>query len=145
MADFKSILTEPTSNTGSGVLAKLWRKILIDNGYIAALGNLTDRYQKDQEQAGLTTPSLKKKNKSTIIANVTAKEMTMKTFVDLIFRFLRARSLTISVKVTFHNGKDSVHSVTMGYQDLGFKSDIEKDMKELQESKKEVKTDGEKS
>ena len=106
MADFKSILTEPTSNTGSGVLAKLWRKILIDNGYIAALGNLTDRYQKDQEQAGLTTPSLKKKNKSTIIANVTAKEMTMKTFVDLIFRFLRARSLTISVKVTFHNGKD---------------------------------------
>ena len=103
MADFKPILTEPTSNTGSGVLAKLWRK--------------------------------------TLIANVTASEMTMKTFVDLVFRFLRARSLTISIKVTFHNGKESVHSVSVAYQEMTKTGDIESDMKDLQ---KEVKKDGDK-
>ena len=141
MADFKPILTEPTSNTGSGVLAKLWRKILIDNGYLPALGVLMDRYLKVQDQEVGSIPGVKKKNKSTLIANVTASEMTMKTFVDLVFRFLRARSLTISIKVTFHNGKESVHSVSVAYQEMTKTSDIESDMKDLQ---KEVKKDGNK-
>jgi len=141
MADFKPILTEPTSNTGSGVLAKLWRKILIDNGYLPALGVLMDRYLKVQDQEVGSIPGVKKKNKSTLIANVTASEMTMKTFVDLVFRFLRARSLTISIKVTFHNGKESVHSVSVAYQEMTKTGDIESDMKDLQ---KEVKKDGDK-
>lgn len=141
MADFKPILTEPTSNTGSGVLAKLWRKILIDNGYLPALGVLMDRYLKVQDQEVGSIPGVKKKNKSTLIANVTASEMTMKTFVDLVFRFLRARSLTISIKVTFHNGKESVHSVSVAYQEMTKTGDIESDMKDLQ---KEVKKDGNK-
>lgn len=100
-----------------------------------------DRYLKVQDQEVGSIPGVKKKNKSTLIANVTASEMTMKTFVDLVFRFLRARSLTISIKVTFHNGKESVHSVSVAYQEMTKTGDIESDMKDLQ---KEVKKDGNK-
>lgn len=122
MADYK--LDKPVSKNESGILAKLWRKILIDNNFLPALDLLVKRYiERNDILAGRVT-NFKKKNKSTITTNITAPEMTFKTFLDLVFNLLRAKRLDISIKVTFHSGKETVHSVSIT------NDEVDKELKE---------------
>lgn len=139
VSEYEEKLSEPTSKTESGVLAKLWRSILRDNGYIPALGPLVDRYLQSQEEMTKRIPSLKKKNKSTLVTNITSAEMTVKTFLDLIFNLLRVKRLDISIKLTFHNGKETIHSTSVKYGTMVTHRDIEDDLEDL---KKEKSTNG---
>lgn len=137
ISEYEEKLSEPTSKTESGVLAKLWRSILRENGYAPALGPLVERYLTSQEEMTKRIPSLKKKNKSTLVSNITSTEMTIKTFLDLVFNLLRVRKLDISVKLTFHNGKETVHSVSVKYGTMVTHRDIEDDLEELKKEKKD--------
>lgn len=111
MQDFD--LNKPPNKNESGVLALLWRKILKENNFMPALGMLVNRYMREQDQAALKQPTLKKKNRATLITNITAPEMTIKTFFDLVFRFIKAKKITITVKVTYNNDDTSVHSISV--------------------------------
>ena len=44
---------------------------------------------------------------------MTSPEMTFKVFVDLIFFFLGAKKMSISIKLTYPNGEESVHSINV--------------------------------
>lgn len=106
-------INKPPNKNESGVLAALWRKILIENNFMPALGMLVSRYLKDQEAKEGRVKNLRKKNRSTVVNNIAATEMTFKTFLDLIFNLLKVKRCDISIKLTYHNGNTSTHSVSV--------------------------------
>lgn len=110
MSDIK--FNKPISKNESGVLAALWRAVLRDNGFIPALDLLVQRYV-DRGNKASEQSSVKLKNKSTLISNITAGEMTFKTFLDLIFNFLHVRKITFTVKLTFANGNETLHTINV--------------------------------
>lgn len=101
----------PISQNESGVLAQIWRKILLENNYDKALDVLVQRYVDRADRAKEKDATLKMKNKSTLITNITAPEMTFKTFLDLLFNLLTVRSVTMTVKLTFHNGSERLTTI----------------------------------
>lgn len=103
--------TDPISHNESGVLAQLWRNILRENGYEKALDLLVQRYVDRANRAKEKDKNLKLKNKSTLTTNITAPEMTFKTFLDLLFNLLRVRTVTMTVKLTFHNGSERLSTI----------------------------------
>lgn len=110
MSDLK--FDKQISNNESGVLAKLWRKILIENNLENALPLLINMYIKNNDETDGRSLTVKKKNKSTLTSNITATDMTFKTFLDLVFRLLKVTKIDISVKLTFSNGRETTHSVS---------------------------------
>lgn len=103
---------KPVSSNEPGVLARLWRKIITENNLKHNLNMLIDRYL-ETTAINQRVKNLKRKNRSTLIDNITASEMSIKTFLYLIFRVLRAKKLEISIKVTFPNDKESIHGVSI--------------------------------
>ena len=109
MADI-DISKKPVATNESGALAKLWRLVLVENNLVPQLTYLINKYvskTKYLETNGLKAQKLK--TKSTITADVTSRTMTMKTFLYLLFNFLNAKEVEISVKVTFPSGVTSTH------------------------------------
>lgn len=108
------VFEEKVSNTESGVLACLWRKILTERKIIPSLGLLIDRYLQDQQlNEENSSNNIKKKNRSTLISNITAKEMTIKTFLDLIINLIKVKKLVIHIEITTIGGETSVHSLSV--------------------------------
>lgn len=108
------VFKDEVSNTESGVLAKIWRKILIERRITPSLGLLIDRYLQDQHlNEDNLAKNVKKKNRSTLISNITAKEMTIKTFLDLLRNLLKVKRLVIHIEITTAGGETSVHSLSV--------------------------------
>lgn len=108
------VFEDEVSNTESGVLAKIWRKILIERRITPSLGLLIDRYLQDQHlNEDNLAKNVKKKNRSTLISNITAKEMTIKTFLDLLRNLLKVKRLVIHIEITTAGGETSVHSLSV--------------------------------
>jgi hypothetical protein len=114
----KTEITGPVSRNEGGVLAALWRKVLAENNYMQILDYLIDRYVSKNDEFNGRVSKIKKKAKSTLISNVTTGDMTIKTFFDLVFNFLKVKKMTISIKLTFPNNAESVHSVTISGNDI---------------------------
>lgn len=108
-------LDKPHSQNEAGVLTMLWRRILKDNRLTppSRLNPFIDRYLETNDPTEGRVANLKKKNKATIIKNITAPEMTFKTFLDLVFNFLGVVKIDLSIKIHFPNGDNSVHTVTV--------------------------------
>lgn len=106
-------INKPPNKNESGVLTVLWRKILVENNLMPAMGLFVDRYLKKYDSTGSRVSNAKKKNRSTLITNISAPEMSFKCFIDLLFNFLRCKRLDISIKITHENGKTSIHSVSV--------------------------------
>lgn len=113
MSDIK--FNKPVSKNESGVLSAIWRNILKENNLIPALDLLVQRYV-DRGNRAKELKDIKLKNKSTLTANITAPEMTFKTFLDLLFNFLHVKKITFSVKLTFQNGSETVHTINVDKQ-----------------------------
>lgn len=109
---------DPPKKTESGVLAMIIRDIFVKNGFWEYFDVLVDRYVSENDVAAGRVKTIKRKTKSTIQANITATEMTFKTFIDILFNFLKVRSMSISVKLTFNSGKESLHTVIVGNSDI---------------------------
>lgn len=117
MADFN--FDNQVSNNEGGILAAMWRKILKERNFIPALPVLIDRYQKAQDaKESAIGRNIKKKNRSTLITNLNAQEMTFKVFYDLLVNLLRVKKIVLHVEIETINSVSSVHSLTvMGYTD----------------------------
>jgi len=111
MADVK--ITQPIATKESGVLAGLWRNILRDNNYIPALDYLVTKYVAKTDKMNGRVQNVKRKTKSSIIKNITDSEMSIKTFIDLLFNFLNVKKIDISIKLTFPNGNETIHSIAV--------------------------------
>jgi hypothetical protein len=124
--------TKPT-NTPQGALAKLWRNIIKENNLQHSLSYLLTRYI--AKNTG-ESKNLKRKTRSTLENDITAKEMTWKKFTHLVFHYLGAVRLDVTIKLTFANGSSSVHSI-------GIKSSANVDNDDIEKSKEAVKEKGE--
>ena len=111
MADVK--ITQPIATKESGILAGLWRNILRDNNYIPALDYLVTKYVAKTDKMNGRVQNIKRKTKSSIIKNITDSEMSIKTFIDLLFNFLNVKKIDISIKLTFPNGNETIHSIAV--------------------------------
>ena len=119
---------DPPAKTSSGVLSLLWRKICLEHKDY--LDVLVDRYVVDNDIAAGRVKNIKRKTKSTIISNVTATEMTFKTFIDLVFNFLKCKKLTISIKLTYQSGRESLHSIVVDGVNIEKVNDAKKAVEE---------------
>ena len=70
---------------------------------------LIDRYI--TRASANSVSAAKRRTKNTLKTNLTSPEMTFKVFVDLIFFYLQARKMSITIKLTYANGDESVHSI----------------------------------
>lgn len=113
MSDIKF---DQVSRSEGGTLAKLWRKVLEENNYLPAIPFLVNRYIRTSNEMSNRVADVKRKTKSTLIANITASDMTFKTFTDLLFNFLKVKRVEIIVKVTLPDDTVRAHSVIVKYE-----------------------------
>lgn len=102
----------PVANTSPGVLSNLWRRFIVDNRLIGHLPRLVDRYL-NKDKTNRDVPVVKKKNRSTMFKNISAREMTIKTFLDLMFNLVGTKKIVITIEVELPTGKTTKHSVTV--------------------------------
>ena len=100
--------TQP-KNTPGGILSILFRKIMSEGGFMNYVNILIDRYI--TRASANSVSAAKRRTKNTLKTNLTSPEMTFKVFVDLIFFYLQARKMSITIKLTYANGDESVHSI----------------------------------
>lgn len=99
-----------SSRKEGAVLVKLWRIIIRDNNYTYAIPRMVTRYiNKNTKHNAMS--SVKMKTKSSLKKDILSSEMTWKTFVSLIFDFLRVKDMVISIKLIHASGDESVHSM----------------------------------
>ena len=122
------LFKDPVSNKDSGVLAKLWRKVILESRLENSLNYLADRYVKRSEPMSSRVATVKRRTKSTVMKNITDGDMTIKTFLDLVFSLLGAKKLTISIKITYPNGTESVHSVPINNNELTEKDFVDEEV-----------------
>lgn len=115
------------SKTESGVLAKLWGKILSETGMDNSLELLVNRYVNKSNSIKVG----KRKTKSSLIKNITATGMSWKTFLDLLFDFIGVLKVDVSVKLYYRTGDTSVHTVTV--ENLATVSELDKDKEDNNE------------
>ena len=106
--------TRPDS-TPQGALARLWRNVIKDNKLEHSLGYLITRYI--ARNGSSNSKNLRRRTRSTIEADITASSMTWKKFTHLIFHYLGASRLDVTIKITFSNGTQSVHTVGLRSSD----------------------------
>lgn len=125
----------PVDNNESGVLSALWRNIVLQLNILPAMDVLISRYCNSSSTNLGNEQSIKKKTKSTLVANITSTGMTFKTFLDLLFNFLRVKKINISVKLTYANGDESFHSINVDQNAVDYEPDEEKESNDQQGNK----------
>lgn len=126
-------LSDINNRTEGSVLATLWRNVLTETNMLPALDYFVDRYVNNSKGMESRVKAVKRKTKSTMMKNVTANDMTWKTFLDLMFNFLKVKRIIISIKLTHAGGNETIHSVTVnnaGDRDTPVKDDTVKNLVE---------------
>lgn len=127
MSDIK--FNKPISKNESGVLAALWRNIIKTNNLAHALDYLVLKYVSRSANKS-SGENIRLKNKSTLLANITSPEMSIKVFFDLLFNYLCVKKVSFTVKLTFINGDESVHTVNVDNSvcEVDVMKDIDKEL-----------------
>lgn len=105
------------SNTPSGALSVLWRKIIKENNLNSIMDFLIRNYIKKMDIKSLENNSIRKKNKATLVSTITSSEMTFKTFIDLLFNLLNVRRVKLTIHLEFPNGNQTEHSILVQNMD----------------------------
>lgn len=113
MAEIK--INNKVAQKENGILARMWKNVVSDLNLHPALDHLVSRYVNKSKVLGSLSnvKDVKRKTKNTLIKNIEASEMTWKTFHDLLFNYLGAKRIDISIKITMPNGSESVHSMSV--------------------------------
>ena len=97
-------LKKNVSGDPGGILAALWRSILIKDKFLPVISYLIDMYAKNNK-------GKKIKNPSTVLKLVTAPSMTWKSFIFLISKILPVKKVTITIELEYLNNKKGVHTI----------------------------------
>lgn len=122
----KIVLPKLTTHVEGSILVNLWHKILRETNYIYALEYMVAKYTAKNKSS---IKAEKRRTKSSIIKNITSDVMTWKTFIDLIFNFLNVKKMTMSLRLEYPNGKETIHSITV--DDKKMKSDLSKELEKV--------------
>jgi len=82
----------------NSILGKLFHRILMELNLINKIEFLINRYIKNANDKDIKIQ--KRKTRSSLINNITANEITWKTFIDLTFNLLRVRKLKVMITLT---------------------------------------------
>lgn len=116
-----SLFKKPVMKQEAGVLARLWRNILRDDKLESNVERLIDKML--AENSKTTSAALRKMTRSSIRNKVTTDKMSMKTFILLVFRMLRAKQLDITITIDYGFGRKGVHSIALGNNSEGLNLD----------------------
>ncbi len=105
------------SSKEGGALTALWRAVLKENNFFYMIDLLVNRYVRKTDTMDGRSTVIKRKTRSSLINNITATEMTFKTFLDLLFNFLAVKKVTITIMLTHANNDESVHSIAINNND----------------------------
>jgi len=121
----KKITDKSSNNKENSVLAKLLHKMLIELNLIKSITYLVDRYVRinkyDKTNVDRTI------TRSTMFNNITADEITWKTFIYILFNLLNIKELVLSIQITRKNNDSEEPVTTMHYVTVTKKSPV-KDM-----------------
>ena len=98
---------KPISTKEGGILAALFRKIVTENNLTPSLDYLIARYV----DTSSSSKNIKRKNRSSLIKYITSDDMSWKTFLSLVFDFLGVVKIQFTVKLTFRNKHESIHTM----------------------------------
>jgi len=115
------------STKEGGVLAALFRKVIIENNLQPAMDYLIQRYV-EKSNSG-KSKNLDRKTKSSLIKYISAEDMSWKTFLSLMFDFVGAVKIDFTIKIKFPNGNESIHTTTVRRNIIERKKE-DKDVKE---------------
>lgn len=107
------IFESPISQKEGGILTRLWRSIVNEGNYRRSLLTLVNEYTQKHIQLKGSVANVKRKTRSSLLADINAREMTFKVILHLVFKLLRAKSVKITFEVTHFHGKVSEHSVVI--------------------------------
>jgi len=108
----KDYFLSPTANTPHGVLAKLWRTIVIDTGNLRNLSARINNYRSQRVGQLVNSKTIENRTDSQLRSEVNKVELTWNSFIFLVFKILNARRITITISITHANGNVSNTSIT---------------------------------
>lgn len=128
-------LPKKTSNKPGGLLAALWLKVIKDTDLTPQrLLLLVSRYLSKQTGNNKTE---NRRAKATILKNITADNMTWTTFTHNIFQFLPVVKLDITMKLTYSDNSESVHSLSVDNVSTDITESSDEDTENKDKKKKE--------
>lgn len=118
------------SSKEGGALTALWRAILKENNFIYAIDVMVNKYVRKTDMLQGRSIHVKRKTRSSLINNITAGEMTFKTFLDLLFNFLAVRKVTITIMLTHANNDESIHTIAINNNDYNLEEEVVNERKD---------------
>ena len=97
-------LKKNVSGDPGGILAALWRSILIKDKFLPVVSYLIDMYAKKNK-------GKKIKNPSTVLKLVAAPSMTWKSFIFLITKILPVKKVIVTIELEYLNNKKGMHTI----------------------------------
>lgn len=105
--------TTQIPQTQHGVLAKLWRNIVTERGINSSMDYLVGRYVEESLHKDANTPTTKRRTKAMLIKDIVAPELSWKKLCHLVFSFLKAVRMDVTIKLTYANGEKSYHNISV--------------------------------
>lgn len=117
------IKSSQSSNVEGAVLSNLWKKVLAETNLVNALDFLITKYV---DQSNHSMKVQKRRTKSSLTKNIYSDDMTWKTFVDLMFNFLKIKRIELVIKLHHPNNDVTMHSITFKPDNNANKDEIDK-------------------
>jgi len=118
MKNIQESIKKNVSGDEGGILAALWRSILINDKFLPVIDFLVKDYARKNK-------GKKAKNPNTILGLVTAPRMTWKSFIFLITKILPVKRFHVTIELEYLSGKKGIHSISIPVVNKENKEDIE--------------------
>ena len=100
-------------NSADGSLAKLFRKIVMEDKLLSRVEPLVNSYAEQTE----TTKAGKSKCKNNLLTHISNNKMSFKIFVMLLQNVFRVKKIDINITIFYGKGKVTNHSETLTLSD----------------------------
>lgn len=107
----KTLNKRITSTKENSVLARLWRKILMETGIAYKVPFLLNNYTRKSDEK--RSNANKRKTRSSLKGDLIAEELTWKSFSNLVFNLLSVKSIKVTIDLTHVNNSVTTHSITV--------------------------------
>ena len=104
--NIEEAMKKNVSNDPGGILASLWRSILIKDKFLPVVNFLIAEYARKNK-------GKKVKNPSTVMGLVTAPSMTWKSFIFLLTKILPVKNITITIELEYLSNKKGIHTISI--------------------------------
>lgn len=105
-----SVVSNKNDNNHLNLLKNLWDNVLIDNDLVKYKKSLISKYLNTNRKKSVAQ---KRKTRTSLKEALDNDNMSVITFVHLIFVFLNVKHMTVSLKVNLTNGKEIITNIRL--------------------------------